>query len=248
MKARQLIACWLDSSEHLQHCPASAILRRWEGVIKTWVSDERYPLLVRRGSGEYRGRQQVHAETGRALAACDNSPAEWIFQLALAETVLTAEEMLRRLTDRTLPADQKLPITRFMGVQDENDSRCSYTGSFNRRPTLADENYHVAHLVDVGMDKKGEITDLPLPMLILHSRRLLSPSNIVLVRSDIAGIADLACFPSEVLAWRRRRGIPVPEWLAGRAAGAEQVNCYCSARSVSLRIKHASTAGAGLLA
>jgi len=180
------------------------------------VSDERYPLLVRRGSTRWGGRRQIHAETGRALAACDNSPAEWIFRLALAGTVLTAEEMLRRLTDRSLPRAQKLPVNRFLGARDEADPRCEYPGSLNQLPTFADENYHVAHLVGIGMDKKGEITDLPLPLLILHSRRLLSPANIVLVRADIAGIAEFACFPSEVFAWRRRRGIPVPEWLAGK--------------------------------
>jgi hypothetical protein len=218
-KVRELVAYWLDSPEHLEHCPALPILRRWEGVINTWVSDARYPLLVRRGATTSGGQRQVHAATGRALTACDNSPAEWIFRLALAGTVLTAEEMLRRLTDRSLPRVQKLPVNRFLGAHDETDTLCEYTGSFNQLPTFADENYHVAHIVGIGMDKKGEITDLPMSMLMLHSRRLLSPANIVLVRSDLKGIAEFACFPSEVLAWRRRRGIPVPAWLVGKGGG-----------------------------
>jgi hypothetical protein len=224
VKVRQLIACWLDSSAHLQHCPDVPSLQRWEATIETWVTKDCYPLLVRREVGSHGGERQIHVGTGRALAACDNSPAEWIFRRCLEGTVLTPDELFRRLSDRSLPAEQKLPVTRFLGARDER--RCEYTGSFNRLPTFADENYHVVHIFDVGMDKKGRIIDLPLPMLILHSRRLLSPSNIVLVRSDLAGLVDFKCFRAEVLAWKQRRGIPVPAWLGSaekvRTAGARR--------------------------
>lgn len=175
---------WFASPERPR--PAPAVLSYWDRLVDEWLSDSRYPLLLRKSGS--RGCEHSHASSGRTLVCADNSPAHWTLAMALAGEKPTLDDLVQALDSGSWPvvfalsrADAaKLP--RYRGVMARSP----------RGKALNVAGWKVCHIRGVADASRGaDLDSLSIESLVEHSRRFLAPSNMFLVPNSHAGFGEL---------------------------------------------------------
>jgi len=173
---------WCDSPSRPR--PGDEVIRAWEQLIADWASSEDLPLLVRRAvRGMAMGSVTVH-ESGRSLVPCDNSPAQWVFCLAMRGMVPSLEEV------RSLLESDQVPVSMVRTKQQRVDSihKCTLSGS--PEWNLNTLGWKLAHIDKVGLGTRRPIESVPMNKITDHFKRFLSPSNMFVVPLSSAGFAE----------------------------------------------------------
>lgn len=157
---------WAASSHRPR--PSSEALELWDRFLAAWLSSD-LPLVLR--DSRRRGERLVCA-SGRAIIFADNTPANWVFHLALEGVIPD----LALWSEETLPAH--VPLT-FL------------TKGTNARRDLNKAGWKVCHIDPVSDRKRYKIENVGLDVLQAEFMRFLSPRNIFLVPKSISGAGEL---------------------------------------------------------
>jgi hypothetical protein len=84
---------------------------RWNGYIEQWIQTQDLPLFVRVGKGKDFEKGCSISPHGRILIRCDNSPAQWIFRLALDKPDLQFADLRAAWESRTIPFGMVISLT-----------------------------------------------------------------------------------------------------------------------------------------
>ncbi len=175
---------WFVSPERPR--PTSDVVSHWDSLVDEWVSDARFPLLVRKSGN--RGCEHQHASSGRTVVCADNSPAHWTLAMALAGEKPTLNALLRALESGEWPVvfalskAEAAKLPRYRGVLARS----------TRGKALNVAGWKVCHIRGVADDSRGaDLDGLSTESLMEHSRRFLAPSNMFLVPNSHAGFGEL---------------------------------------------------------
>jgi hypothetical protein len=138
------------------------------------------PLFVRKGSAG-RGLMLTHA-SGRRLIPSDNSPAVWAFTLALQGQRPTIEQVRELIEARKIPVEF---------------TRLGAYGELNKA------GWKLAHVQKLGLNVRGPLEGLPLPVLREHFCKFLAPVNMFVVPKGWAGLGEV---PEVIEAIQSERG------------------------------------------
>lgn len=148
--------------------PSADTLKAWDRTLDTWIASS-LPILLR--DSRRRG-ERATCSTGREVIFGDNSPANWVFALALAGEVPDISSW----TSETMGSH--LPLT-FL------------TKGAAAKRDLNRAGWKVCHIDPVSDRKRYKIEQAPLEPLEAEFRRFLSPRNIFLIPKPIAGAGEI---------------------------------------------------------
>ncbi len=184
---RRLSERWLSAPPDVRPRPTPAALEYFDGLVTAWANDPEMPLLVRK-SGHPRGLRTTGPE-GRAVIAVDNSPAQWIYALALVDRRPSIAEIA---ADLTAGASW---LTKMLTAAESQALRVQRGGVTTRSVfTPGDLNkagWKLAHISAVGLNRRGPLDGFEADQLRKHHRLLLSPSNMFLVPKELAGLGEV---------------------------------------------------------
>ena len=170
--------------------PSADVAAHWDSVIASWAGDVGVPLLVRKHDRKDNRRgSALRHNSGRVLVPVDNAAANW----CMANALLGRRPTLRELA--TALDEHRLPVAMILARGEGDGARCR--GLFGRcddTPDLNDLGWKVAHLRPVGLRQRAKLTEVPLADLQDHLRRLLSPSNMILVPKSHGALAEVPEF------------------------------------------------------
>jgi hypothetical protein len=162
------------------------VVRHWDQLIDDWTECDELPLFIRKQSVNI-GDLLRHRASGRALAPCDNSPAHWAvikaFERGLTFTLSDVRIEVQR---------HGVPVTMVMNKKEIAES--AMKGVLAKQANASKLGWKVDHIVDVGLSQRARIEDIAISDLKDHFRRLMKPSNIVLVPSALKGLGDMSVF------------------------------------------------------
>jgi hypothetical protein len=143
-------------------------LKAWDEMLDRWVASP-LPLVLR--DGRRRG-ERAKCSTGREIVFADNSPANWVFALALAGEAPD----ISGWTSETLGTH--LPLT-------------FVTKGEAAKRDLNRAGWKVCHIEPVSDRKRYKIESAPIEPLEAEFRRFLSPRNIFLIPKAISGAGEI---------------------------------------------------------
>lgn len=170
--------------------PSPEVAAHWDRVVSSWADDVAVPLLVRKHDrrDNRRGSALQH-NTGRVLVPVDNAAANWCMANALLGRRPTLAELATALDEH------RLPVAMILARGEGEGARCrGLLGRCDDTPDLNDLGWKVAHLRAVGLRQRAKLTEVPLGALQDHMRRLLSPSNMILVPKSHGALAEVPEF------------------------------------------------------
>ena len=156
----------------------------WSRLIAEWVDEKDTPLLVRK-AGHYRGSRILGAG-GRTLIPTDNSPAQWAFAVAHSGQCPRVNEV------QTLLANGTLPIA--MALKREERTTATYKGVRGSCVGTSDAGWKLAHIKGVALEGRGDIGTFAPDKVEAHFKRFMSPSNMLVVPAELAGLAEVDAF------------------------------------------------------
>ena len=168
------------------------VLSHWDKLIDEWIKSKDLPLFIRKQSADI-GDILHHRPTGRTLAPCDNSPAHWAILTAFQNGENYTLDDIRKSLD-----DHLIAVTMTMSKADVDASKMK--GQLVKLGSANDKGWKVDHIENVGLKQRIRIQDMNISDLELHFRRLMSPSNIILVPSTLKGLGDMPMFITELKA------------------------------------------------
>ncbi len=139
------------------------------------------PLFVRRLRAG-RGSVLPH-QSGRSLVPTDNSPANWALSFALSGECPTLDEV------RAFVKADAIPVA--MAMRKPEREKAAFRCTRAKGAQLNALGWKVAHVRDVGLGQRVELTTAPLERLVEHFQRFMSPSNMFVVPLRWAGLAEL---------------------------------------------------------
>jgi hypothetical protein len=161
--------------------PSEDSLKRWDELLASWLSSD-LPLILR--DSRRRGERLVCA-SGRGIIFADNTPANWIFHLAL-------EGVVPDITSwRSETLASHVPLT-FL------------TKGANARRDLNKAGWKVCHIAAVSDRKRYKIESAPFETLEAEFMRFLSPRNIFLIPKTISGAGELLEVVSAIAEFERK--------------------------------------------
>ncbi|MES2255148.1 MAG: hypothetical protein V4559_08915 [Pseudomonadota bacterium] len=148
--------------------PSPEALAKWDVILDAWVASD-LPLVLR---DSRRRTMVVTTDYGRKIVFADNTPANWMFDLALRNeapdlATLTHENFI-----------SMVPLS-FLAK-----------GSFARRD-LNKQGWKVCHIANVSDGKRYAVEAAPASVLEAEFRRFLSPRNVFLIPKAISGAGEL---------------------------------------------------------
>lgn len=175
---------WFDNPKRPR--PESDVIRAWGQLISEWIDAEDLPLLVRRGHGASEKGSVTAHQSGRPLVTCDNSPAHWVFCLAVNGRTLSLAEV------RSLLESDHVPMSIFCTPEQKKSS--TYKCSLQKCPesNVSQSGWKLAHIEAVGLHKRGPVERISLEHLFEHFRLLMSPSNMFVVPRSSAGFSEIS--------------------------------------------------------
>lgn len=187
LKAAQLLAAaYWDSP--IRPKLAEEVIQHWDELIDAWADDATLPLFIRKQSADI-GSLLQHRTSLRPLAPCDNSPAHWVVVTAFsAGTNFSLSDI------KAVIAKHDIPVTMAMSKADIADSAMKGVLAKTKGLNASDYGWKVDHVDEVGLKQRLRIQEMPLTDLKDHFRRLMKPSNIVLVPSALKGLGDMPAF------------------------------------------------------
>jgi hypothetical protein len=167
------------------------IARRWDSLVAEWADAEDLPLIVRRGGHPEMCMEIIH-QSGRKVAPADNSPAHWIVIQIFSDEANAQIPSLEYIRKNLL----EIPMTMRMGKLERAES--TYKKTLDDYPHIAlgskQERWYLAHIDPIGLGRRGDLRQVPLSDLKNHFKKLMSPFNMMLVASSIAGLGELEMF------------------------------------------------------
>jgi hypothetical protein len=157
------------------------IVSKWSSLLETWIASQDLPLLIRKSS-ESRGTEILHC-SGRSLIPTDNSPAQWVFSLALKEECPSIEEI------RGLYKADQIPIA--MALKKVEKERAKYKCPLTACVNLNRLGWKLAHIRPIGLKHHKPLAETPLEDILTHFHYFLSPSNLFVVPLSIGGLGEL---------------------------------------------------------
>lgn len=157
---------WAVSVHRLKPTPQA--LQDWDGFLKSWLASD-LPLVLR--DSRRRGTQ-TKSVTGRDILFADNTPANWMFGLALLGQVPD----LAAWTGETMPAC--IPLT-FL------------TKGAAAKRDLNKQGWKVCHIDPVSDRKRYAVEEVDIAALEGEFMRFLSPRNVFLIPKAISGAGEL---------------------------------------------------------
>lgn len=184
--ARSLAETYWNSPIRPRLGPDVAI--HWDQLIEAWADTVDLPLFIRKQQTES-GDLLIHAATQRELAPCDNSPAHWAILSAFhMGTSATLDDV------RAALAAHRISVTMAMSKTEIEESRIKGVLAANPDLNASEYGWKVDHIDEVGLKQRGDIREMPIESLKQHFKRLMKPSNIVLVPSKLKGLGDMPEF------------------------------------------------------
>lgn len=166
------------------------ICRDWDALIERWISSD-VPLILRKGS-KGRGAALQHAMTGRNFTYADNTPANWVMELAVWEQKVPDLDDIRALFDTG-----RMPLA--MAFKAAEKEAVRYTSGGLRKAFRPNkEGWKVCHIDPVSPISDRRIEHLDLEALHRHFRRFLRPANIFLVPKRLGGIGEIDTFVDQI--------------------------------------------------
>ena len=156
---------------------------RWGQLLTDWLDDHSLALLVRKHN---RNRGTILASaSGRLLVPTDNSPAQWVFTLAYEDTCPSKHELAEFL------ASDKIPVAMAMSKEEKASAarKCSL-GKFS----VNRKGWKLAHARGIGFNSSRSLGETDDQDLRQHVLAFLSPTNLFVVPSAWAGLAEVESF------------------------------------------------------
>lgn len=173
----EFAGAWVHSDE--RPSPDPEVLKEWNSLLENWIAEEDLPLLVRRSKS--RGHLIQH-ESGRMVVPADNSPATWVYGLALQGQCPTVEG-IRSAFD----ADE-IPIAFIQGGEERRDAKFERT--LASRENLNKEDWKLAHIHPIGLGEV-EVSKIDKERLEAHFQEFLSPVNMFLIPQKWSGLGEI---------------------------------------------------------
>jgi hypothetical protein len=148
--------------------PSLETLEKWDRLLDAWMASA-LPILLR--DSRNRGAR-IDCTSGRSVVFGDNSPANWVFALALAGEVPDVASW----SGETI--DEHVPLT-FVTK-----------GPAGKRD-LNKFGWKVCHIEPVSDRGRYDVATAPTERLEAEFRRFLSPRNIFLIPKSISGAGEL---------------------------------------------------------
>lgn len=176
--ARQLAEAWIH--DPTRPTVAEDVRVHWKRLVEEWIQNADMPLYVRKFRGN-RGQELTHT-SGRILVPVDNSTAHWAFASALQGQTPSLPDV------RALMERDEMPVAMAFTKVEREAARFTCNRNQVNLNTLG---WKVCHIEPVGMKSRGEITQLPIEVLLKHFRRYLSPTNMFLVPKIWSGLGEM---------------------------------------------------------
>jgi hypothetical protein len=154
----------------------------WNAIIDQWA-DSDLPLIVRRG-GHAQMCMKIPHQGGRMLAPSDNSPAHWMV-IQCYSNVVPSLDYVRAQFDQ-------IPMT--MRMSKKEASTCDYQIRLDDLSHAGSSGWYLAHIEPIGLGKIGPLEEAPIGKLKEHFRKLMQPTNMLLIASSISGLAEIDTF------------------------------------------------------
>lgn len=175
------LACaWINHPSRLR--VSKETIEHWDHLIETWIAADDLPLFVRKSDGN-RGSLLTH-HTGRPLVPTDNSPAHWVYALALGDVRPTLDSIRCMLK-----ADQ-IPIAMILDAKKGEKAAAKF--KCTKQPVnLNTFGWKICHVDKVGLNVKTALEAIPLDILKQHFRRTMTPHNMFLVPKVWSGLGEM---------------------------------------------------------
>jgi hypothetical protein len=147
------------------------------------MEDDDLPILVRKGSS-VRGSEIVHS-SGRRIIPCDNSPAQWAFNLAYCGKVPTTNEIKEMFSSDRVP----ISFSHKKAGKSQRRYHCTL-GKF----TVNKKKWKLCHFENVGLKSTQSLEDIDIALLKNKFFLLLSPQNHFLLSLDWGGLGEVKEF------------------------------------------------------
>lgn len=155
----------------------------WTRLLRLWADDPGIPLLVRKGSS-IRGSEICHS-SGRKIVPCDNSPAQWAYNLAIQGKVPSMGEIKRDF------ASDRIPVSFAHRKNEKKHRRYHCTlGSH----TVNKKKWKLCHIEGVGLRNRQALADVDLDLLKKRFFLLMAPQNHFLLPIGWGGIGEVKEF------------------------------------------------------
>jgi hypothetical protein len=161
--------------------PTPETTSHWKRVLAEWAEDASLPLYVRKHSGN-RGAAVTHA-TGRTIVPTDNSAAHWSYAMACAGARPTLDDI------RLIAAKDGIPVA--MVFKSAERAAATYQRTLQTISSPNAAGWKLAHIEDVGFRTQTAVAEIPLPLLKARFISFLNPSNMFLVPTEWAGLAEV---------------------------------------------------------
>jgi hypothetical protein len=169
---------------------AGPIQESWRRLLSEWVESD-LPLVVRK-SGGLRGGVLLH-HSGRELIVADNSPAHWVFGQAFAGNTYDLDGI------RALLANDAIPFA--FATKAAEKEKMAYRCTLSAPDHVGRCGWKRCHREPVGRSPRRPPEALPLPQLVEHFTRLMSPSNQFVVPLVWGGLGEVEEFIAEIRAF-----------------------------------------------
>jgi hypothetical protein len=166
------------------------VRKYWEKLIEDWAETESLPLYVRKPRGN-RG-WIIPQKNGRSLVPTDNSPATWAFVLACIGKTPPLKEIKNIVEGDGIP----IAFTLHKGERSKRGYKCTLKELRKDYPNSA--KWKFAHIESVGLKSRGDLKELDISRLKNHFKKLMTPSNMFLVRKEYSGLAELPEFREQI--------------------------------------------------
>ena len=185
----KLAKLWFENPERPR--PKRDVQRHWEKLIEEWAETRSLPLYVRKARGN-RGSKIRHKRSRRSLIPTDNSPAIWAFVMACTDEKPSLKKIKNMVDGNRIPI--AIALTR------EERKRAKYGCKLSElkkdHPNLT--GWKFAHIEDVGLKCRGDLSELDISKLQNHFRNLMTPSNMFVFQNKYGGLAELPEFREQM--------------------------------------------------
>jgi hypothetical protein len=173
----------LDTAGLIQRIPAKSAAG-WDAVVNEWAESD-LPLIVRRGGHSEMCMRIIHRD-GRLLAPADNSPAHWIVMQCFSNVAASLSHVHSEI--------ENIPMT--MRMSKEEADACDFKKRLDDLEHPGRAGWYLAHIESVGLGRIGALEEAPIDRLKDHFRKLMRPSNMLLIAKTVSGLAEIDTFIS----------------------------------------------------
>jgi len=160
------------------------VLDHWQEELEKWSKDKNLPLFIRK-QGIGRGKEIIHAPSGRRIITADNSPAWWSYGLTLNGYKPSISKIKHEIDNDHIPIAWTLPKA--------DQKKATYKCTLKDKST----GWKVCHINPVRLGRI-DLQEKPIEFFIDHFIRFISPSNIFLLPKALGPLGEQEDFLAEI--------------------------------------------------